>query len=308
MKIVVALGGNALGKTPEEQKNLVKETSASLVDLIEMGHDLVISHGNGPQVGMINLAMDIAHKSDENSPSMPFPECGAMSQGYIGYHLGQAINNELRKRGVEKECATIVTECIVAENDSAFENPTKPIGSFYSESEAKELASKNGYVYKEDAGRGYRRVVASPKPLKIVEAKTIKKLVDSGVIVIASGGGGIPVIEKNNELIGVAAVIDKDFSSRLLATELDADMLMILTAVDKVCINFNQENQTDLNEITIDEAKEYIAKEEFAKGSMLPKVEACIEFVESTGGHAVITSLLGAKDALNGKNGTLIKK
>lgn len=302
MKIVVALGGNALGKNCTEQLSLVKETAKSLVDLIAMGHDIIISHGNGPQVGMINLAME------NESFGMPFAECGAMSQGYIGYHLQQAIINELNKRNIDKECSSIVTECLVDINDEAFQNPTKPIGTFYTKEEAEKLSKQSGNVYKEDAGRGYRKVVASPKPLKIIEANTIKTLVDNDFIVIASGGGGIPVVKTESGLKGIDAVIDKDFSSAKLAEELDADLLLILTTVDKVYVNYNQENQQELTELSLDMAKAYLTSGEFADGSMRPKVAACIEFVEKTNKQAIITSLLSANDALNGINGTLIKK
>lgn len=302
MKIVVALGGNALGKNCTEQLSLVKETAKSLVDLIAMGHDIIISHGNGPQVGMINLAME------NESLDMPFAECGAMSQGYIGYHLQQAIINELNKRNIDKECSSIVTECLVDINDEAFQNPTKPIGTFYTKEEAEKLSEQSENVYKEDAGRGYRKVVASPKPLKIIEANTIKNLVDNGFIVIASGGGGIPVVKTETGLKGIDAVIDKDFSSAKLAEELDADLLLILTTVNKVYINYNQENQQELTELSLDMAKAYLTLGEFADGSMKPKVAACVEFVEKTNKQAIITSLLSANDALNGINGTLIKK
>lgn len=297
MKIVVALGGNALGKNNEEQKKLVKNTAKQLVDLIEQGNDLIITHGNGPQVGKINIAME----KDE----IPFPECGAMSQSYIGYHLQQAIINELDKRQINKKCATVVTQVLVDRNDKAFKDPTKPIGNFYTKKEAEEQEEK-GYIFKEDAKRGYRRVVASPKPVKIIELDLIKELIEKGNIVIACGGGGIPVIEKNNKLTGVDAVIDKDLTSALLAEKLEADKLLILTDINKVCINYKQENEKKLDTLTLEEANTYIKQNEFSKGSMLPKVEACLQFVKNTNKDAIITSLNKGVDALNGKNGTLI--
>ena len=240
-RLVIALGGNALGKTNEEQLSLVKKTAKQLVDLVEEGHDVVVTHGNGPQVGKINLAME--HSGDV----IPFPECGAMSEGYIGYHLQQSISNELVKRNINKTCVSVVTQVLVDKNDPAFKNPTKPIGSFYSKEEAEVISKEKGFVFKEDAGRGYRRVVASPKPMEIVELESINDLVDKGNIVIACGGGGVPVVSKNNKLVGIDAVIDKDLSSALLAEKLGADELLILTNVNKVCINFNQENERKLD-------------------------------------------------------------
>ncbi|MDO5715596.1 MAG: carbamate kinase [Tissierellia bacterium] len=306
-KIVLALGGNALGNTPEEQKSAVKDTSKSIVDLIEQGNQVVISHGNGPQVGMINLAMDTAHNSPEKTPEMPFPECGAMSQGYIGYHLQNAIENELAQRNIDKPVVTLVTQVIVDEKDPAFEDPTKPIGGFYTEEEAKEIARVKGYQFKEDAGRGFRRVVASPKPVDIVEKESINALVEAGHVVIAGGGGGIPVIEKNGVLEGVPAVIDKDFTTARLAGALDADVLVILTAVEKVAIHFGKENEEWLSDLSLEEAEKYINDGEFAAGSMLPKVEAAIGFVKAKEGReSLITSLEKAKDGIAGKTGTRI--
>ena len=308
MKIVLALGGNALGKTPLEQLELVKKTAKTIVDLVEEGHKVVVTHGNGPQVGMINLAMDYACENGANTPPMPFAECGAMSQGYIGYHLQQAIENELKRRQIDKECVTVVTQVLVSKKDKAFLNPTKPVGMFYTKEEADKISKEKGYVMKEDAGRGYRRVVPSPYPKKIIELETINSLVEEGNIVISCGGGGIPVIEENGHLKGIDAVIDKDNSSSLLACEINADMLMILTAVSKVSLNFNKENQKDLDVLDIEDAKKYIKDNQFAKGSMLPKIEACIDFVEETNKVALITSLLNDQDALLGQNGTLINK
>lgn len=305
--IVIALGGNALGKSPKEQLELVKETAKSIVDLVEEGNNVVVSHGNGPQVGMINLAMEESHKNI-NSPEMPFAECGAMSQGYIGYHLQQSIQKELAKRNINKNCATIITQVEVDKNDKAFENPTKPIGSFYTEEEAKAISEEKGYVMKEDAGRGYRRVVASPKPIKIVEIMTIHDLIEKGNIVIACGGGGIPVVKGKDGYEGVDAVIDKDRTSARLALELNADVLLILTAVEQFYINYKQENEQGLSSLTIEEAMDLIKNKEVAEGSMLPKVEACCEFAKDSNGYALITSLEKAKAALAGQTGTIIKK
>lgn len=308
-KIVIALGGNALGSNAKEQLELVKNTASSIVKLVKDGNDVIVAHGNGPQVGMINLAMEYSSNNGGNTPAMPFPECGAMSQGYIGYHLQQSIQKELKDNGLNKPCATIVTQVIVDENDDAFKNPTKPIGSFYSEEDAKKIMEETGYTFVEDAGRGYRRVVASPKPVDIVELDVVEQLVDNGTVVITVGGGGIPVIKKGNGLEGVPAVIDKDRSSAKLASLLKADVLLILTAVEKVSINFNKPDQLDLSELTLNEANKYIAEGQFAKGSMLPKVEACMDFINGNPeGTAIITSLDKALDAIHGDTGTIIKK
>ena len=307
-RLVIALGGNALGKTPEEQLELVTKTAESIVDLSEE-YDLAIGHGNGPQVGMINNAFEYAALNGAGTPAMPFPECGAMSQGYIGYHLQQSVRNELKKRGINKNVATVLTQVLVDEKDKAFKNPTKPIGSFMTKEEADEIAKEKGYTFVEDAGRGYRRVVASPIPKEIVELDVVNSLIENDNIVITVGGGGIPVIDKDDKLEGIPAVIDKDRSSALLAEELKADMLVILTAVDQVMINFGKENEEAIKEMTLEEAKKYIGEEQFAKGSMLPKVEACMEFVENTeNGIALITSLEKAAEALKGQTGTIIKK
>ena len=307
--LVVALGGNALGKTPEEQLNLVKNTAKSIVDLVSEGHNVVVSHGNGPQVGMINLAFDYSHEKGSDTPEMPFPECGAMSQGYIGYHLQQAIQTELKARNINKNCAAIVTQVEVDKNDPAFNKPEKPVGMFYSKEEAEKIEQEKGYTFTEDSGRGYRRVVPSPKPIKIVELGLIKDLLNSGNIVIAAGGGGIPVIKKENTYEGVPAVIDKDRTSSLLARELNADILLILTTVETVCLKFNTKDQTNIRNINIEEAEKYINDGEFAKGSMLPKVESCIDFVKyNENGLGIITSLECAKEALLDKTGTIIRK
>lgn len=302
-KILIALGGNALGKNPSEQLELVKRVSSIIVSLVEMGNEIVITHGNGPQVGMINLAFD----NDSLGFSMPFAECNAMSEGYIGYHLQQSITNELKKRSINKNCVSVITQVIVDKNDKAFLEPTKPIGNFYTKEESERLSLENNYIYKEDAGRGYRRVVASPEPIDIVEKESINSLINAGNIVIAVGGGGIPVVNDNGILTGVDAVIDKDLSSSLLARLIDFDMLLILTNVEKVCLNYNKENEIGLDTLSVDDALKYIEDKEFAKGSMLPKIKACISFVKQTNKQAIITSLLSAKDALEGKTGTLIK-
>ncbi len=307
-KLVIALGGNALGNTPEEQLELVKETASTIVDLVEEGYDVIVGHGNGPQVGMINLAMEYSANNGGKTPLMPFPECGAMSQGYIGYHIQQAIQRELKARHIEKECASVVTQVVVDKNDTAFQKPTKPIGSFYSKEDAEKIEKEKGYTFVEDAGRGYRRVVPSPKPCKIVELKVVEQLVEAGDVVITVGGGGIPVVETENGYSGVAAVIDKDRANSKLALDIQADMLVILTAVDRVCINFNKPDQKELAEMSVEEAKQYIAEGHFAPGSMLPKVEACLDYVTNTkDGVALITSLKKAKSALKGETGTIIK-
>lgn len=305
-KVVVALGGNALGKSPAEQLELVKNTASSLIGLINAGNEVVISHGNGPQVGQINLGMSYAAEHGQ-SAAFPFPECGAMSQGYIGYHLQQSLQNELRKRGMTKDVATIVTQIVVDPADTAFQNPTKPIGAFYTKEEADSIAEDKGYIFKEDAGRGWRQVVPSPTPKRIVELNSIKTLIEANELVIAGGGGGVPVVETEEGLKGVPAVIDKDRSSALLADNVGADKLIILTAVDYVAINFNKPDQKNLEDISVEEAKKYIDEGQFAAGSMLPKVQACMSFVE---GHpereAIITSLSGLDAALAGQLGTVI--
>ncbi len=306
-KIVIALGGNALGNTPYEQLALVTETAKPIVDLIEQGNEVIIAHGNGPQVGMINLGMATAAEAGAIKSDMPFPECGAMSQGYIGFHLQNAIGNELAARGIEKDVATVVTQVLVDESDPAFQNPTKPVGAFYDKATAEQLAAEKGFTMVEDAGRGYRRVVPSPKPVDVIEKNTVKALVASGAVVITVGGGGIPVVRKDGQLVGTPAVIDKDFASAKLAELLDADMLVILTAVEKVAINFGKPDQKGLDELTPDEARKYIEEKQFAPGSMLPKVQAAVSFAESKEGRtALITLLEKAKDGIAGKTGTRI--
>jgi len=310
-RIVIALGGNALGNTPEEQQEKVANAAKSIVGFIKEGHEIIIGHGNGPQVGMINNAMDFSNKNGGKTPAMPFPECGAMSQGYIGYHLQNAILRELRKQGLNKNVLTVVTQVEVSKQDKAFQNPTKPIGSFISEAEAKEImAAKPELIFKEDAGRGWRRVVPSPLPIDIVEKDSILELVQNGNVVIACGGGGIPVVKENDgDYCGVAAVIDKDFASEKLAELVDADYLFILTAVDRVCINYNKPDQKELVEISVSKAEKLAAEGHFAPGSMLPKVVACKTFASSKEGRkAVIVSLEKATQAMSGTSGTIIRK
>ena len=306
-RIVIALGGNALGNTPQEQLELVKHTAACIVDMVAEGNNVIVTHGNGPQVGMINNAFAFASQHDEKTPEMPFPEAGAMSQGYIGYQLSQAILNELRRRGIMRSTANVVTQTVVYPDDPAFQNPTKPVGAFLTEEEAKAKAAETGYTFKEDAGRGWRQVVASPKPRRIVESDAIQDLFDDGYIVVCTGGGGVPVFERNDTYEGVPAVIDKDRSAAMMAATFKADMLVILTAVEKVAINFNTPEQADIDTMDIAQAQEYIEQGQFAPGSMLPKVEACLEYVEEyPQGKALITSLDKAKDAINGLTGTII--
>lgn len=306
-RIVIALGGNALGKNLHEQMLAVRETAKAIVDLVEEGHEVVISHGNGPQVGMIQKAMDALVKNEPQYGAVPLSVCVAMSQGYIGYDLQNALRETLLERNMNKPVSTIITQVIVDENDPAFENPTKPIGSFMTKEEAEALM-KTGVNVMEDAGRGYRLVVASPKPVDIVELDTIKTLLDAGQIVIAGGGGGIPVMKRDNCLKGAKAVIDKDFASSKLAKLLDADCLIILTAVEKVAINFRQPDEKWLSNLTIDEAKQYIEEGHFAPGSMLPKMQAAVEFAESSDNRfALITLLEKAKEGIAGTTGTVIK-
>lgn len=306
--VVIALGGNALGNTPEEQLHLVKDTARHIVDMVGEGTNVVVTHGNGPQVGMINNAFASASKDVASKvPPMPFPECGAMSQGYIGYHLSQAILGELKHRGIMRSTANVITQTVVDPDDPAFRNPTKPVGAFMSEAEAKGLAEKTGCVVKEDAGRGWRRVVASPQPQRIVEFDAVKDLMDAGYIVVSTGGGGIPVVEANDAYRGVPAVIDKDGSASMLAASFKADMLVILTAVEKVYVDFGKTSQRALDTMTVAEARKYLDEGQFAPGSMMPKVQACIGYVERyPRGKALITSLECAAAGLRGETGTVI--
>ena len=301
-RIVVSLGGNALGKNPQEQKDLLKQVATPIVELIKEGHEVVIAHGNGPQVGMINLSFS----ESSSTPEMPFPECGAMSQGYIGYHLQNAIGNELTAQNIDKSIAAIVTQVIVDENDPAFNRPTKPIGSFYTKEESEKLAKTMGYNMIEDSGRGYRRVVPSPLPIDVKEKAVIKSLLDAKHIVITVGGGGIPVVIKGNTLEGVAAVIDKDNASAKLAELINADVLVILTAVDNVYINFGKPNAEALGEISIERLEQLIEEKHFAEGSMLPKINATMAFAKNNK-ISVIASLNNAKEAFNLKAGTIIR-
>lgn len=305
---MIALGGNALGNTLPEQMIAVKTTAKALCDLIEEGHQVVVVHGNGPQVGMINNAMAALSREDASQPNTPLSVCVAMSQAYIGYDLQNALREELRKRGfVRTPVVTVVTQVRVDPDDPAFENPSKPIGHFMTKEEAEHASEAYGYVVREDAGRGYRRVVASPKPVEIVEQDAINSLVDANKIVICCGGGGIPVVLNGDHLKGASAVIDKDFASCLLAKELDADMLIILTAVEKVAIHFGTENEKWLDDLSVEEAKQYIREGHFAAGSMLPKVQAAVDFAESGKDRtAMITLLEKAHDGIRGKTGTRI--
>lgn len=308
--IVVALGGNALqnvdgSNTAEDQLKVIKASTKYLVDIVENGYNLTITHGNGPQVGRILIQNELASKV---IPSMPFDICGAMSQGMIGYHIQQALGDELRLRGINRPVSTIITQVVVDREDEAFKKPTKPIGPFYTEEEGKNLVNEKGYNIVEDSGRGYRRVVPSPQPKRIVEIDTIKTLIEKGNIVITVGGGGIPVIEDEGMLKGVDAVIDKDLSSERLAENIGADIFLILTAVEKVSINFGKSNQRDLHNVTVYEMKKYIHEGHFAPGSMLPKVQAGIKFAESKAERkTIITSLDKVKEALEGDSGTTIK-
>lgn len=305
-RIVIALGGNALGNNLPEQMKAVRQTAKAIVDLIEEGHEVAVAHGNGPQVGMINTAMTTLSREDPTHPMAPMSVCTAMSQGYIGYDLQNSLREELLNRGLLKPVATILTQVEVDRNDPAFQHPTKPIGAFMSESEAEEMR-RRGNAVMEDAGRGWRRCVASPKPVSIIEIETIRALLGAGQVVVACGGGGIPVMREGNHLRGAGAVIDKDFASELLAEELDADLLIILTAVEKVAVNFGKPDQKWLDALTPEEAKTYIAEGQFAPGSMLPKVEAAVKFAESRPGRtALITLLEKAKEGIAGKTGTAV--
>lgn len=308
-KVVIALGGNALEdkslpSTAEAQLEVVKRTSKYIAEISCRGYEIAIVHGNGPQVGRILLASETAK---DVTPPMPFDVCGAMSQGYIGYHIQQGLKFALSKRNRILPVVSIITQMVVDKDDAAFNNPTKPIGLFYTEEEAKKLEIEKGYTVKEDAGRGWRRVVPSPIPKRIVEIDTIKRLWDS-TIVIACGGGGIPVVEDDGSLRGIAAVIDKDYAAERLAEDIDADILMILTEVEKVSINYKKPNQEDLSHLTVEEAEKYIEEGHFAPGSMLPKIIAALKFAKSRPGRkAIITSLYKATEALEGNCGTVIE-
>jgi len=307
-RIVIALGGNALGNTLREQMASAKITARAIVDMAEAGHEIAVVHGNGPQVGMIETAFETAAKSDKNFPVLPMSVCVALSQGYIGYDLQNTIRMELDMRGIKKEVATIITQVEVDPDDSAFQKPSKPIGNFLTAEEADALSAR-GVPVMEDAGRGWRRVVASPKPVNIVEAGTISAMLTAGQIPIAAGGGGIPVAMRDGQYRGMPAVIDKDFSAAKLAQLIGADMFIILTAVEKVAINFGKPDQKWLDTMTVAEAEKYISENQFARGSMLPKIEAAIAFVKAApaeGRAALITLLSRARDGIEGRTGTRI--
>lgn len=306
-RVVIALGGNALGNTLPEQMAAVKITAKAIVDLIEDGCEVVVSHGNGPQVGMVNNAMIALTHEDAAQPNTPLSVCVAMSQAYIGYDLQNALREELLNRNISNvPVATMITQVRVDENDPAFQNPSKPIGKFVDAEHAKKMEESFHYIMKEDSGRGYRRVVASPKPVEIIEIETIRTMVNAGNLVIAGGGGGIPVTRQGNHLKGASAVIDKDFASCLLAKELDADYLIILTAVEKVALNFGKPDEKWLGDISVEEANQYISEGHFAPGSMLPKVQAAVDFASSKKGRtALITLLEKSRDAVQGKTGTM---
>ena len=310
-RIVIALGGNALGNNLPEQMTAVRQTAKAIADLIQEGHEVILSHGNGPQVGMIQKAMQELTRSDpEKYIPCPLSVCVAMSQGYIGYDLQNALREELLDRGINKGVATVLTQVEVDPADPAFANPTKPIGAFMTKEEADKMVAERGYDVIEDAGRGYRRVVASPKPVSIVEIQSIRDMAAAGLVVVACGGGGIPVYAtQGHHLKGAPAVIDKDFASCVLAQQVQADTLIILTAVEKVAINFGKPDQKWLDTLTPEEAEVYMGQGHFAPGSMLPKVQAAVEFARSAPGRsALITLLEKAKDGVAGKTGTVIRQ
>lgn len=309
-KIVVALGGNALQKngelTAKIQEEVAKETVQKLIPLIKDGHELVIVHGNGPQVG--NLVLHEETGNSPSTPAMPLHVSVGMTQGMIGYWIQKALQEELSKNKISKNATTIITQVEVSKEDPAFQNPTKPIGPFYSEDEAQKVAEEKGYTVKEDSGRGWRRVVPSPKPIHILESEAIVDLMKTGAIVVAAGGGGIPVVKSGEDSFeGIDAVIDKDFAAELLAEKINADTLLILTGVDNAMINFGKENQQALGVISVEEAQKYINDKQFGAGSMLPKVQASLKFAQ-TGKKAIITSLENAQDAISKNLGTIIIK
>lgn len=304
-KIVIAFGGNALGNNPKEQKELLHEALLNVIPLIKEGHQIVITHGNGPQVGVINLAFEKSSLDDKDIPYMPLAECTAMSQGYIGFHLCMELKKLLKENNIKKRVVTVITQVKVDKNDKSFKNPTKPVGPFYDKQTAESLMKSSGEVYIEDAGRGYRKVVASPKPLEIVEIETIKHLMDNGCIVVTCGGGGIPVFDEDES---VSAVIDKDAASSLLAVNINADKLIILTNVTQAYLNYGKDNQEPIGDLEISDAKKYIDNNEFAKGSMLPKIKAAIEFAEKTNNSAIITELNNLNNALKNINVTRVYK
>ena len=307
-RIVLALGGNALGNSLIEQRLAVAEAAKPMADLIEAGHELAICHGNGPQVGMIDLAFETASRTVDSVHAMPLSTDGAMSQGYIGFGIQKALYRELRERGIDKIAASIVTQVLVDPKDPAFADPSKPIGSFYTQEEAQAIMLADpSIIFREDAGRGWRRVVASPEPLEIIEIEVIRSMINCGYIVIACGGGGLPVIKDGKGLLPFEAVIDKDFAGELMAECIDASTLMILTAVEQVAIDFGTPAQRWLSQMSVEEAEAYAAQGHFAPGSMLPKVQAAVRFVRSAPGRkALITSLARALDGIEGRTGTLV--
>ncbi|MFS2058070.1 carbamate kinase [Kosakonia cowanii] len=307
-KIVLALGGNALGCDLAGQMQALQQTAQTIAELVALGHQVVITHGNGPQVGMITLAFEAAARTEAHTPMLPMSVCVALSQGYIGYDLQNTLREALLARNLDIPVATVITQVEVAAGDAAFSQPDKPIGSFFSAAEAQALI-RQGYTMKEDAGRGYRRVVASPKPVDIIEKETVKALMAADQVVITCGGGGIPVVREGQHLRGVSAVIDKDWASATLADTIDADMLIILTAVEKVALHFGKANQQLLDRLSVRDAERFIAEGHFAAGSMLPKVEAAVAFARSRPGRqALITGLHQAKAGIEGKTGTLISQ
>ena len=305
-RLVIALGGNALGKTLPEQMAAVKLTAKAIADLVEEGHEIILSHGNGPQVGMLQIAMG-EYAAKYREPPAPLSVCVAMSQGYIGYDLQNALREELIDRGIHKAVSTVLTQVRVDPDDPAFLQPTKPIGPFMTREEADDKVQEKGWTVMEDAGRGYRRVVASPKPVEIVEIETVHALLSAGQIVVAAGGGGIPVVAHGHHLSGIGAVIDKDLASALMADVLDADTLMILTAVEKVALRYGKPDQQWLTDLPWRDAKRYLEEGQFADGSMKPKVQAAINFVSAKAGRtALITELQKARDGVHGETGTII--
>lgn len=307
-KVVVALGGNAIlsdDATAKAQQQALNETAKYLVKFIEQGDELIISHGNGPQVG--NLLIQQAAADSEKTPAMPLDTCVAMTEGSIGYWMQNAMGTVLKEKGIDKDVVSLVTQVIVDENDPSFKDPSKPVGPFFTEEEAKQQMTDTSATFKEDAGRGWRKVVASPKPISIKEARVIESLVDQGVITVSVGGGGIPVVETAHGLEGREAVIDKDFASEKLAEIIGADLLIILTGVDNVYVNYQKPDQKKLETVTVSEMKQYIEEKQFAPGSMLPKVQAAIQFVEACpNAKAIITSLENIENLLTNEDGTIV--
>jgi carbamate kinase len=304
--IIVALGGNALGESLAEQMVAVKATARSIVDLIEQGHRVVVTHGNGPQVGMIDLAFESAAMTQAHTPHLPMSVCVALSQGYIGYDLQNALREELLDRGLQVPVVTLVTQVVVDAHDPAFGDPSKPIGSHFPREQA-EAMMRNGYVMREEPGRGFRRVVASPRPLDVVEKESVRALIDAGQVVITVGGGGIPVLRQGHHLKGASAVVDKDLASAKLAELIDADLLIILTTVEKVALHHGKPQQRELDQLSVEEARRFIAEGHFARGSMLPKVEAAVQFAASRPGRSTLITLLAkAREGIEGRTGTRI--